>query len=181
MSQSYLKLVGLCVMMGSLCVASGCTQKRVAAPGGTPPSEALPSPGLGATESLAAQSIERQPASLMLEGRTTGPMRPVYFDFDQSEIREDQKDRMANNATFLKDNPNAVVTIEGNSDERGTNEYNLALGDRRANSAKSYLATLGVEVSKLSTVSYGEERPLNNGHDELAWSQNRRDDFVQWK
>ncbi|MCK5229763.1 MAG: OmpA family protein, partial [Desulfobulbaceae bacterium] len=68
--------------------------------------------------------------------------------------------------------------IEGNCDERGTNEYNMALGERRARSAKKYLTNLGVEGSRIETISYGEEKPLNYGHDELSWSQNRRDDFV---
>lgn len=180
MSNNYLKLFVVCAMMGSLGVTGGCAKKQVT----TTDETTLPvehRPEVGATESLDAQPIEREPAFVIIEGRTTGPMLPIYFDFDKDVIRDDQKGRMETNARYLKDNPKAVVTIEGNCDERGTNEYNIALGDRRANSAKKYLAMMGVDVSKLSTVSYGEEKPLNYGHDELAWSQNRRDDFVQWK
>lgn len=180
MNKNHLKIAVMCAMVGSLWVAGGCAKKQITTTEETPPQvETLPE--IGTVESLEARPVGREPATAILEGRTTGPMRPIYFDFDKSNIRDDQKDRMTTNATYLKDNPNAVVTIEGNCDERGTNEYNIALGDRRANSAKKYLAAMGVDVKKLSTVSYGEEKPLNFGHDELAWSQNRRDDFVQWK
>ena len=179
MGQNYLKLGAACVIVSSLVLVSGCSQKKVP--------KAEEAPGLegrgkeGAVESLDAKPIERKSPFAIVEGRTTGPMMPIFFDFDKDAIRDDQKSRMATNAKHLKANPNAEVSIEGNCDERGTNEYNVALGDRRANSAKKYLAMMGVNISKLTTISYGEERPLNSGHDELAWSQNRRDDFVQWK
>ncbi|MEW6500526.1 MAG: peptidoglycan-associated lipoprotein Pal [Thermodesulfobacteriota bacterium] len=112
-----------------------------------------------------------------LEGRTTGPMRPVYFDFDQSDIRGDQQDRIAKNAEFLKSNDKAI-RIEGNCDDRGTNEYNMALGERRAVSAKKALAKQGVAESRMETISFGEEKPLATGSDEAAWAQNRRADFA---
>src|SRR5947207_1296549 len=81
-------------------------------------------------------------------------------------------------ATWLKAHPQYSLLIEGHSDERGTEQYNLALGDRRANTAKEYLATLGVDSSRMRTVSYGEERPFDPGHDESAWAKNRRDHLV---
>ncbi len=112
------------------------------------------------------------------EGRTHEGLLPIYFDFDKSNIRDDQKVRIEGNADFLKGNSAMKITIEGNCDERGTNEYNIALGERRAQSAKKYLINLGVDAANLHTVSYGEERPLLYGHDEYSWSQNRRDDFV---
>jgi len=177
MVKSYLKLVAVCVMMGSVLVVSGCSQKKVAKTEETPAFAGRADSG----ESLDAKPMESKSAFSILEGRTTGPMLPVYFDYDKDAIRADQKSRMETDATYLKANPNAVVAIEGNCDERGTNEYNMALGDRRANSAKKALAKMGVNVSNLTTISYGEEKPLNFGHDELAWSQNRRDDFVQSK
>ncbi len=176
MVKSYLKLVAVCVMMGSVLVVSGCSQKKVAKTEETP---AFAGRADSAGESLDAKPMESKSAFSILEGRTTGPMLPVYFDYDKDAIRADQKSRMETDATYLKANPNAAVAIEGNCDERGTNEYNMALGDRRANSAKKHLAKMGVNVSNLSTISYGEEKALNFGHDELAWSQNRRVDFVQ--
>lgn len=104
-------------------------------------------------------------------------MFPVYFDFDQSEIRQDQIKRMEANADFITSN-SYDIRIEGNCDPRGTNEYNMALGERRALSAQKYLINLGVDAAKLSTISYGEERLLLQGDDELSWAQDRRDDFV---
>lgn len=111
-------------------------------------------------------------------GRSSQQMLPIYFDFDQASIRMDQISRLEQNAEYLKNNTSVKVVVEGNCDERGTNEYNLALGERRALNAKTYLIELGVEDYRIRTVSYGEERPLFQGQDEFSWSQNRRDDFV---
>ena len=122
--------------------------------------------------------IDEQGSNQVLEGRTNAPMMPVYFDFDRSSIRDDQVLRLETNAAYLKNNANVMIRIEGNCDERGTNEYNMALGDRRAMSAKKYLMNLGVSRTQLDTISFGEEKPLNYGQNALAWSQNRRDDFV---
>lgn len=112
------------------------------------------------------------------EGRTSEGMLPVYYAFDSSDIKSDQVARIEVNAEFSKSNPEFAIRIEGNCDARGTNEYNMALGERRALNAKKYLVHLGVEEAKLTTVSYGEERMLLYGHDELSWAQNRRADFV---
>ncbi len=101
----------------------------------------------------------------------------IYFDYDQSSLRSDAKSGLKSNAEFMKSNASASVLIEGNCDERGSEEYNLALGMRRAEAAKRYLTDLGVASSRLSTISYGEERPAANGSGESAWAKNRRDDF----
>jgi len=102
----------------------------------------------------------------------------LYFDFDKSFIKLEYRPILQEKAAFLKDYPDFGVRIEGNCDERGTNEYNLALGERRANSAKNFLISLGIAADRIETISYGEERPRALGHDEAAWGQNRRDDFV---
>ncbi len=115
---------------------------------------------------------------VIAEGRTHEGMQPVYFDFDKSDIRDDQKGRIEVNAEFLKANPQHTITIEGNTDDRGTTEYNVALGVRRAKVAKKYMMNLGVSGNRISTQSWGEENPLLLGQNEDAWSQNRRDDFV---
>lgn len=135
---------------------------------------------MGSSESLDSPAIAEDSADMgtPLEGRTTNGLYPVYFDFDSSVIRADQIERIELNAAYFKDHPQAALQIEGNCDERGTNEYNLALGERRAMSAKKYLVNLGVGADQLRTISFGEEQPINFGHDELSWSQNRRDDFV---
>ncbi len=114
----------------------------------------------------------------VLEARTNAPLLPVYFDFDRSNIRKDQRARLETNAEFLTHNKAVRVRIEGNCDERGTNEYNMALGQRRALSAQKYLVNLGIDAGRLETISYGEEKSLLFGHDEYSWAQNRRDDFV---
>lgn len=102
----------------------------------------------------------------------------IYFDFDKSFIRAEYRPDLKKKAGYLKDNPNINIRIEGNCDERGTSEYNLALGERRTNSAKEFLLSLGISPDRIDTISYGEERPLASGHDEGSWAQNRRDDFV---
>ena len=102
----------------------------------------------------------------------------LYFDFDKSFIKLEYRPILQEKAAFLKDYPDFGVRIEGNCDERGTNEYNLALGERRANSAKNFLISLGIAADRIETISYGEERARTLGHNEAAWAQNRRDDFV---
>jgi peptidoglycan-associated lipoprotein len=102
----------------------------------------------------------------------------IYFDFDKSFIRLEYRPVLQEKAAFLKDYPDMRARIEGNCDERGTNEYNLALGERRGNSAKNFLISLGIAADRIETISYGEERPRSLGHNEESWSQNRRDDFV---
>ena len=103
--------------------------------------------------------------------------RTIYFDFDQSDLSADARAGLQANGSYLKSNSSVAITIEGNCDERGSAEYNLALGKRRAEAAYKYLADLGVDSSRMSTVSFGKERPAVEGHNELAWAKNRRDDF----
>jgi peptidoglycan-associated lipoprotein len=102
----------------------------------------------------------------------------IYFEFDKSTLTPAAQDNLLKKAEWLRENPDATVTIEGNCDERGTNEYNLALGDRRAESAKAFLVDLGIDPARLTTISYGEERPVDPRHNEEAWAKNRRDHFV---
>lgn len=152
----------------SLVVFSGCAKKEV--------DEAMkPSTdkaAMGTEEPLDSKSVG------ISEGRTSEGMLPVYFDFDSSDIRDDQVSRIQVNGDFLKQNGGVKIRIEGNCDPRGTSEYNMALGERRALSAKKYLVNLGVDADRIATISFGEERLLMHGHDELSWAQNRRDDFV---
>jgi peptidoglycan-associated lipoprotein len=105
-------------------------------------------------------------------------LKPAFFDYDKADIRSDARDVLAANATWLKKYASVRFTIEGHADERGTAQYNLALGDRRANAAKDYVVSLGVDASRIKTVSYGKERPFATGHDEDSWQKNRRAHFV---
>jgi len=101
----------------------------------------------------------------------------VYFDYDKADIKAEAKPVLEKKAEFLRANASYKVTIEGYCDERGTNEYNMALGDRRAKSAMKYLNALGISANRMSTVSYGEEKPADPGHNEAAWAKNRRGEF----
>jgi peptidoglycan-associated lipoprotein len=106
-------------------------------------------------------------------------VRDAYFDFDKSDIRPDARVALAKTADFLKNYPTIKVTIEGHCDERGSTEYNLALGDRRASAVKQYLVSLGIAADRMSTVSYGKEKPFCMEHNETCWQQNRRGHFVK--
>jgi peptidoglycan-associated lipoprotein len=112
------------------------------------------------------------------EFEATPELRMIHFDFDKSDIRPGDAAILDANARWLAANPKHVVMIEGHCDERGTNEYNLALGERRARATMSYLVARGVQASRLTTISYGEERPLCTEKNERCWSRNRRAQFL---
>lgn len=103
----------------------------------------------------------------------------IHFDFDRSDIKSEYKKTLESNAAWLKKNSDTKITVEGHCDERGTEEYNMALGHHRSNAAKSYLVSLGIDGSRLRTTSLGEERPLENCHNESCWWKNRRAEFVK--
>jgi peptidoglycan-associated lipoprotein len=105
-------------------------------------------------------------------------LKAIYFDFDKSVIRPDMARILDANIDWMKSNPDALILIEGHCDERGTNEYNLALGDRRAKATMDYLAARGVAGARLTTISYGEERPVCAGHTAACWDRNRRAHFL---
>ncbi|MBT5872353.1 MAG: peptidoglycan-associated lipoprotein Pal [Candidatus Latescibacteria bacterium] len=112
------------------------------------------------------------------EARRMAMLSTVYFDYDKSNLRDDQRTTLDENARRLREyRPEENVLVEGHADERGTVEYNLALGERRASAVKKYLSDAGVEEGRISTISYGEERPADPGHTEGAWSRNRRTDL----
>ena len=112
------------------------------------------------------------------EPRVEVVLEDVFFDYDKHNLRTDALMTMERNASTLSSNSSVRVLLEGHCDERGTVEYNLALGDRRAQSAKNYLLQFGIDASRLSTISYGEEKPFAQGHDESGWSKNRRVHFA---
>lgn len=138
------------------------------APAPTPP-PAAPS---GPTAEDAAAAAARITASVLAEVKTM-----VHFDYDQAEIRAEDRAVLDRKAQILGANSGLRLTVSGHADERGSDEYNLALGNRRAAAAKTYLVNKGVDASRLGVVSYGEEKPLDSGHDESAWAQNRRAEF----
>jgi peptidoglycan-associated lipoprotein len=105
-------------------------------------------------------------------------LKDIHFDFDKYDIRPEDTDTLKQNAALLAKYPNVKIQVEGHCDERGTAQYNLALGERRASSTMQYLITLGISADRLSIISYGEEKPLDPGHNEEAWAKNRRAHFV---
>ncbi len=131
------------------------------------------SQGTAASNQAAQEGMAEQRASSAPAG-----LKPVYFDFDKSFIRDDARRIMTDNAVWLKDNPKVKITIEGNCDERGAKEYNQALGQRRAVSAKNFLTDAGVASSRISLISYGKEKQVCSEHSEECWQKNRKDDFV---
>ena len=137
-------------------------------PKAEPQKRETPAPSSSKQEEIASQTITEKGTKA----------EDIHFDFDKSDIRQDAKPALKSLSELLASSPAAQVVIEGNCDERGTSEYNLALGDRRANSAKSYLVSLGIPSSRLKTISYGKEKPLCTESTEDCWAKNRRDHFV---
>ncbi len=130
-------------------------------------------------ESLGARPIEVVTAASCADLQSQVAALTVYFEFDSSDLDPQARERLQQVVDIVKgsNRPDLHLEVQGNCDERGTIEYNLALGDRRANAVKSYLVSLGADASRISTVSYGEERPVNPAHNESAWAQNRRAEF----
>jgi peptidoglycan-associated lipoprotein len=172
-------------------VAVGCAKKQTVKSEGAPGA-----PGAAVTPAPPAVGeapvMEAPPAPVAVAPATPPAAAPgvavteekmsqfddVRFDFDKSEVKEDGRKTCQVVADYLKKNPMAKFLIEGHCDERGTSEYNMALGDRRATAVMNYLVSLGVPKAALSTVSFGKEKPLDPGHDEGAWEKNRRAHFV---
>jgi peptidoglycan-associated lipoprotein len=186
----------LITLIGSLALfTGGCSKKAVIPPDGSAAGGAagvdagssgydennlasegaLDDPGKTGAGSMADSASDEYKK---LHGRCSDNLFPIYFDFDQYGIRADMTEVLVKNAEHMQSVPGGAIVIEGNTDDRGTNEYNLALGERRAMAAKQYLIDLGVSASRIQTISYGEERPLFPGMDEESYSQNRRDDFI---
>ncbi|MDD5167778.1 MAG: peptidoglycan-associated lipoprotein Pal [Syntrophales bacterium] len=129
-----------------------------------------------AMEKEKAMAEEAAMAEAKIEKEASG-FQDIHFDFDRYNLKDADRKILDTHAKWLMDHPDYMVKIEGNCDERGTDEYNLALGEKRAWSARDYLSDLGVSKERISTISYGKERPLDPGHSEEAWAKNRRDHF----
>lgn len=151
-----------------LLLFNGCSKKTTKVEQPTPAVEETPPPVEEKQPEKKAPPKEEVKPGIELSFKT------VYFDFDQYNIRSNERDVMLQNARVLEAYPNVKVLIVGHCDERGTIEYNLALGDKRANTVKEYLLRYGISASRLSTISHGEEEPADPGHNEAAWAKNRR-------
>jgi len=172
------------VALAAVAFVVACSSKPPAAPPPAPTPAPVSTPTVVTVEPVATPTPKPTPKvdADSIAGRSinelSGMLKPAFFDYDKADIRSDARDVLAANATWLKKYPSVQFTIEGHTDERGTAQYNLALGDRRANAAKDYLVSLGVDASRVKTVSYGKERPFATGHDEDSWQKNRRAHFV---
>jgi len=146
----------------------------------------LPETAAGTREPLAETptkeaAVQQETGKAMASpetGALESELQKIYFNFDSSALSDEARSALSKNAELLGKQPSVRLQIEGNCDERGSDEYNLALGERRAKAAKDYLVNLGVQPERISTISYGEEKPADPGHDEAAWAKNRRDEFV---
>jgi peptidoglycan-associated lipoprotein len=184
------QLIVATLVIGTACFA-GCAKRpattAAAAPAPTgaavttptpapapPPASAPPAPP--ATSAPATPAPTARPAPK--EFTAIPELKPIYFDFDKYDIRPGDARVLDTNAQWLKSNDNQLVLIEGHCDERGTNEYNLALGERRAKSTMNYLVSQGVQASRITIISYGEERPVCTQKNEECWSKNRRAQFL---
>jgi peptidoglycan-associated lipoprotein len=159
-----------------------CAKETVSKPADTAvtQSPAASQKALTTTPSKPTQtsSLEAHREGTLEKGAAAGPLRDVNFAFDRYDLSPEARDILKGHATWLKANPQAKVEVEGHCDDRGTNEYNLALGAKRAETVKRYLTDLGVAVDRLSTISYGEELPMCKDQSESCWARNRRAHFV---
>jgi peptidoglycan-associated lipoprotein len=175
-------LVALVFACSALFLMTSCAKKQVMT--GAPEKPPMAAPPPGDTEAYKKAEAERQArlAALASAEQLRGEIRAfeaenIFFDFDKSELKPEARAILVKKAEWLRNNAEFSVRIEGHCDERGTNEYNLALGERRANAAWKFLNALGISGNRMTTISYGEERPADPRHDESAWSKNRRDEF----
>jgi peptidoglycan-associated lipoprotein len=154
------------IIVLALMVTAGCSSKTAVTP------EAAP------INQVSSSTLPSLPSGYGFDQWQTGPLGDVFFEFDSSTLSPEAQEQLKQNGVWLESNAVKKALVEGHCDERGTSEYNLALGDRRAVSAKEFLVRYGVSPSRLETVSFGEERPFSSGHEEESWAKNRRAHFV---
>ncbi len=167
--------VGMVILAAALLMVAGCASKKNGSAG-----ENANGPGAGLGENgvngSGGNSLNQYKKGT--RGQNQGPLGDIHFDYNDSTIRQQDGGILQNNAAWLNQNPNARVQIEGHCDDRGSEEYNIALGAQRAQAAKDYMQTLGISSDRMSTISYGKELPLCNDETDDCWAQNRRDHFV---
>jgi peptidoglycan-associated lipoprotein len=172
------------LLAATLSTSAACKKKPpTTAPGARPvteeptrpqPETRVPPPPTGAPTDVESSQLPADVAAI----NARGYLKDAFFDYDKADLRDDARTVLSTDAEWLKRYRTIQFLIEGHCDERGTSEYNLALGDRRANAAKEYLVSLGVDASRIKTVSYGKERPFCNESSEDCWQQNRRAHFL---
>jgi peptidoglycan-associated lipoprotein len=195
MKRSDHKIAGALFMILALLALSGCAKKQVVKPAASaeaPPAVAAAPSVEAPTSTEAEEGITSEtlppeaslpigtgstPEGLAVTQEGKSALADIHFDFDQSLIRPDDKPNLETVDAYLVRHPGSRLVVQGNCDERGTSEYNMALGERRAEAAKKYLVLLGIPDGSIGTISFGKEKPLDPAHDETAWAKNRRDHF----
>jgi peptidoglycan-associated lipoprotein len=172
----------LCVVLASACKSAPTAEPPVTAP---PAFESAPAPAEKVDETAGfreaapeSETMSGSDASLSERLNAQGVLKRVHFDFDKYDLRADAVRTLGDNAARIREYSQFKVRVEGHCDERGTVEYNLALGEKRARAARDYLVSLGIPARRFSVISYGKERPIDPGHNEEAWSLNRRAEFI---
>ena len=161
----------LVLVTGCALVATGCSKKTA------PPDVTQTTPAPDSSSSTNNGNTDGSSDGNADGSESDQSLKDIFFTYDGHTLSEEARSALSGNASYLREMGALRVTIEGHCDERGTVEYNLALGQRRAESTRDYLLDLGIESARMATISYGEERPFEMGHDESAWSQNRRAHF----
>jgi peptidoglycan-associated lipoprotein len=181
--RNFTRGLSLVIILSLVLLASGCGKKKVEQVGEvTPPQQrelGTKAPGdMGMQMPGSEGGVQSTPQAGALAGAAAAfEDRDIYFDYDRFNVRPEDRKILAEKASYLNANPSVRVRIEGHCDERGTSEYNLALGERRAKAALDYLVFLGISRDRLTTISYGEEKPLDPAQNEQAWAKNRRAHF----
>jgi peptidoglycan-associated lipoprotein len=178
--------VSICCFALSL---TGCAKKELVKGEGevsadttaTQPSTAKPEVKDEAVQESAVKEAPTVSTDEAISAEQSISLENIYFDFDSYVLTTNSRETLSKNAELLQKNSSVNIQIAGHCDERGSDEYNLALGEKRAKAALNYLTTLGVKGPRLSTISYGKEKPVDPGHDEAAWAKNRRDEFIATK
>ena len=172
MSRPRMVTLAFAVILAAGLASLGCSSRKQVQTE-TPPSPPPP------TETTSTPPPPPPPSSETTEpSETAAGLQDAFFDYDEAAIRADARAALESNGRYMERNSGTNVIIEGHCDERGSVEYNLALGERRARAAKEFLTSYGVAANRMTTISYGKERPFAQGHDESAWAQNRRAHFV---
>jgi peptidoglycan-associated lipoprotein len=193
MKKMMILLVVLAFACSSLLFMTSCAKKQLKTEEGAKPAPAATmkkaEPSMAGEDEAAKKAEAERQARLRAEAEARKVRMEIqafesgniYFDFDKSELKPEARAVLEKKGSWLRAHPEFFLRIEGHCDERGTSEYNLALGERRANAALQFLNALGVSMARMSTMSYGEERPVDPGHSENAWAKNRRGEFKLMK
>ena len=165
------------VVLGGMAMMVGCAKKPLPPPAEPPPPKMAEQPETPRTPEapkVDEEALRRQ----RIQARIAEVFKPVYFGYDQSTLTAEGQSTLQEIGKLMKEVPEITARIEGHADEKGSNDYNLALGERRAKTVNDYLASYGIQATRLSTISYGEEKPAVEGHDEAAYAKNRRVEFT---